>query len=423
MAPIIASGGQTRSRLPAKWMQSAPTKATAALTITKSVDGHVSPQESPLRWSTHTLAADPHDTLRSRADSTTSTYVDTFAHRRKNRVSDLTFVDHFDQAALPSFPRLESDGFDLNDASLTLNNDDDSFDLNHPASYEQDALKTHDDSSTRHNGNMKAHFQFSDAHHDDPYFDDDDDEMAQRINRLMAATMEALEASNRLVLDTLSSRAKLAQLNAVEAALDSHLDAREAHLHRQIQAVNDMTDFISKTSAELQRLIGTGPSHGLRIPSGVASTSHLSTLADAAELQGRVPPLLGSFRRSIETLPSARQQPSDSSACSRLLRPPHHHRLQPLRTAGAAATAAAEVRADALFRSPTSPLFSPASRKKLLPIWTALLSRCTWEQANQADQANHQPRLRMPPRHHPTTTYPHLRRSAPSATTAALQAL
>ncbi|SJX65153.1 uncharacterized protein SRS1_16012 [Sporisorium reilianum f. sp. reilianum] len=244
MAPVITSAGQTRSRLPTKWMQ------TASSTTTKSklVDDHPSPSESPLRWSTHTPAADPHDTIRSRADSTTSTFVDTFAHRRKNRISDLTFVDHFDEAALTHLPRSDSLASNLNDASLTLNNDDD------------------DD-------------------HDDDGYDLEDDDMAQRIDRLMAATMEALEASNRLVLDTLSSRAKLAQLNAIEAALDSQLDAREAHLRRQIQAVTDMTDFVAKTSADLQKL--TAASNGLRVPSGVASTSQLSTLADPAELQVR----------------------------------------------------------------------------------------------------------------------------------------
>ncbi|CBQ69510.1 conserved hypothetical protein [Sporisorium reilianum SRZ2] len=243
MAPVITSAGQTRSRLPTKWMQ------TASSTTTKSklVDDHPSPSESPLRWSTHTLAADTHDTIRSRADSTTSTFVDTFAHRRKNRISDLTFVDHFDEAALTHLPRSDSLASNLNDASLTLNNDDDDDNKND--------------------------------------YDLEDDDMAQRIDRLMAATMEALEASNRLVLDTLSSRAKLAQLNAIEAALDSHLDAREAHLRRQIQAVTDMTDFVAKTSADLQKL--TAASNGLRVPSGVASTSQLSTLADPAELQVR----------------------------------------------------------------------------------------------------------------------------------------
>ncbi|CDW95754.1 hypothetical protein [Sporisorium scitamineum] len=245
MAPIIASAGQTRSRLPTKWMQ-------GASTTTKLVDGRTSPSESPLRWSTHTLAADPHDTVRSRADSTASTFVDTFAHRRKNRISDLTFVDHFDQAALTHLPRSDT-------ASILTNEYD------HHAS--------------------NAPLPHTDAIDNDDVDLEDDDAMAQRIDRLMEATIQALEASNRLVLDTLSSRAMLAQLNAIEAALDSHLDAREAHLKRRIQAVTDMTDFVAKTSAELSKL--TGASNGPRVPSGVASTSQLSTLADPAELQVR----------------------------------------------------------------------------------------------------------------------------------------
>ncbi|TKY88288.1 hypothetical protein EX895_002640 [Sporisorium graminicola] len=282
MAPVISSIGQTRSRLPTKWMQTAD--ATATTTI-KYVDGHRSPSESPLRWSTHTLAADPHDTVRSRADSTASTFVDTFAHRRKNRISDLTFVDDLDEAALTHLPQSDSLTSGFNDASLTLNNDDDDDDHESSDPTQLTSYKA----SLTHNTNHTTrypHARPSAALDDD---DDDDglehDDMAQRIDRLMAATMEALEASNRLVLDTLSSRAKLAQLNAIEAALDSHLDAREAHLKRQIQAVTDMTDFVAKTSAELQKL--TGASSGARAPSGVASTSQRSSLAEPAELQVR----------------------------------------------------------------------------------------------------------------------------------------
>ncbi|KAJ9475657.1 hypothetical protein PHBOTO_005726 [Pseudozyma hubeiensis] len=280
--PIITSTGQTRSRLPTKWMQNAATKSRAA-TAPKEADLDVSFNDSPVRWSTHTLAADPNDTIRSRADSTTSTCVDTFAHRRRNRVSDLTFVNLLDDGP-PTLPRSQSHESSLNDLSATLNNDEDEqmADLSDLTKFK--AVLT----EANHNNALHTTNPPTDSrsqNDDDDDFDDDDDVMAQRMNKLMAATMEALEASNRLVLDTLSSRAKLAQLNAMEAALDSHLDAREAHLRRQIQAVTDMTEFVSRTSAELQKL--TSPASGVRHPPGGASTSQLTTLADPAEVHVR----------------------------------------------------------------------------------------------------------------------------------------
>ncbi|GAC94581.1 hypothetical protein PHSY_002154 [Pseudozyma hubeiensis SY62] len=264
-------------------MQNAATKSRAAPT-TKQADLDLSLKHSPVRWSTHTLAADPHDTIRSRADSTTSTCVDTFAHRRRNRVSDLTFVDLLDDAPQTLLARSESHASSLNDLSATLNNDEDEqmADLSDLTKFK--AVLT----DANHIDALHTPHSCTDPQHhndNDDDFDDDDDVMTQRIDRLMAATMEALEASNRLVLDTLSSRAKLAQLNAMEAALDSHLDAREAHLRRQIQAVTDMTDFVSKTSAELQKL--TSPASGMRHPSVGASTSQLTTLADPAEVHVR----------------------------------------------------------------------------------------------------------------------------------------
>ncbi|SNX86773.1 uncharacterized protein MEPE_05482 [Melanopsichium pennsylvanicum] len=274
MTPVISTTGQTRSRLPQRWMQNVslksaaqPVKSTAAL------------QESPVRWSTHTLADDPNDTIRSRAESTTSTYVDTFAHRRKSRISDVTCVDHLDDATAAQLTSSESLTLSLADLSATLNNDDADSAKQIDLALPKAALTSDNNHRT----------QYSDEH-DTGTEDSDDDEgysndMTHRIDRLMAATMEALEASNRLVLDTLSSRAKLAQLNAMEAALDSHLDAREAHLHRQIQAVTDMTEFVVKTSAELQKL--TSPVIADRLPSVASSTSQLTTLADPAELEVR----------------------------------------------------------------------------------------------------------------------------------------
>ncbi len=279
MAPIIASTGQTRSRLPTQWLQNASAKSSAA-TAVKHVDHDALLQGNPVRWSTHTLAADPNDTVRSCADSTTSTYVDTFAHRRKGRVSDMTFVDPSDDDASAALMRSQSRSSSLDDLSLTLNDDDD--DASHLTTLTKyKANLIHDNDTRAHNErNVKV-----DSLHSKVEYDSHDDDMATRIDRLMAATMEALEASNRLVLDTLSSRAKLAQLNAMEAALDSHLDAREAHLHRQIQAVTDMTDFVSKTAAELHKL--TSPAAGLRVTSGAASAGQITTLADSAELQVR----------------------------------------------------------------------------------------------------------------------------------------
>lgn len=279
--PIITSAGQTRSRLPTKWIQEAATTSCTAPT-TKHGELGSSLQESPLRWSTHTLAADPHDTVRSRADSTTSTYVDTFAHRRKNRLSDLTFVDLVDDVAPTCLVESTSHASSLNDLSATLHNDDDqSTNLSLMAKYNV-VLPHTSDIHVGLDGDLNANSLHSNQ---DDKLQDDEDAMAYRIDRLMAATMEALEASNRLVLDTLSSRAKLAQLNAMEAALDSHLDARESHLRRQIQAVTDMTDFVSKTSAELQKLIS--PCHGLQIPSVAASVSQSNGLAHPSELHVR----------------------------------------------------------------------------------------------------------------------------------------
>ncbi|EST08233.1 hypothetical protein PSEUBRA_002325 [Kalmanozyma brasiliensis GHG001] len=273
MAPIITSTGQTRSRLPPKWMQNATIKASAAATV-NHVDHDALAHQRPVRWSTHTLAADHNDTIRSCADSTTSTYVaDTFAHRGKGRISDVTFVNSSEDAASADLTRSDSHNSSFNDLSLTLNDDDDISQFSDftkckptvPEDAEPIPPVTHD---------IHVHL-----------LDSDDDDMARRIDQLMAATMEALEASNRLVLDTLSTRAKLAQFNAMEAALDSQLDAREAHLLRQIQAVTDMTDFVSKTSAQLQDL--TSPFLRLRVSGGAASAGQPSTLADTAELQVR----------------------------------------------------------------------------------------------------------------------------------------
>ncbi|SPC64436.1 uncharacterized protein UHOD_07279 [Ustilago sp. UG-2017b] len=276
MAPAIASTGQSRSRLPPKWMQQATLKSAAP--ITRPTDRAASLQESPIRWSTHTLAADPNDTVRSRAESTTSTYVDAFAHRRKSRFSDLTFVDHLEDPGSTRLTPSESLTSSINDLSLTLNNDGDD------RPYPVDLPHQKPPQVLQHDRNQDPITDGLDSDQDNSGDDQDmNDDIASRIDRLMAATMEALENSNRLVLDTLSSRAKLAQLNAMEAALDSHLDAREAHLHRQIQAVTDMTAFVSKTTVELQRL--TAPT--IRLPSGGASTSQLTTLADPAELEVR----------------------------------------------------------------------------------------------------------------------------------------
>lgn len=276
MAPAIASTGQSRSRLPPKWMQQATLKSAAP--VTRPTDQAASLQESPIRWSTHTLAADPNDTVRSRAESTTSTYVDAFAHRRQSRISDLTFVDHLEDPGSTRFTPSESLTSSINDLSLTLNNDDDD------RPYSVDLPHQKPPQALQHDRNQDPITDGLDSDQDNSGDDQDmNDDIASRIDRLMAATMEVLENSNRLVLDTLSSRAKLAQLNAMEAALDSHLDAREAHLHRQIQAVTDMTAFVSKTTVELQRL--TAPT--IRLPSGGASTSQLTTLADPAELEVR----------------------------------------------------------------------------------------------------------------------------------------
>ncbi len=287
MAPVIATSGQTRSRLPTKWMQHASVKSAAAPT-TKTIDHNVA-SDNPIRWSSNTLAFDPNDTVRSRAESTTSTYVDTFAHRRKSRISDLTFVDPLvDDSATTQLTHSDSLSESINDLSLTLNNDDDDYEdeLQHPTI--KGSLTFNDIAHTtamidRHN--QPSHADLISPSDDS---DDEDDDLAERIDRLMAATMEALEASNRLVLETLSSRAKLAQIHAMEAALDSHLDAREAHLYRQIQAVNDMTDFVAKTSAELQKLTSPpGQSYRSSTTATAPSTTQVTSLAEPAELEVR----------------------------------------------------------------------------------------------------------------------------------------
>ncbi len=133
------------------------------------------------------------------------------------------------------------------------------------------------------NSSAAASYPSDDDTDDD---NEDDDDLAERIDRLMAATMEALEASNALVLDTLASRAKLAQLNAMEAALDSHLDTREAHLRRQITAVSDMSDFMARTTAELDKLTRLGQA-SRRSSVDHSSANPITALADAAGLQVR----------------------------------------------------------------------------------------------------------------------------------------
>lgn len=229
----------------------------------------------------------PHssDSIRSRADSTT-TYVDTFAHRRKSRISDLTFVDQLEDAPTTHLSSSQSLASSLNDLSLTLNDDDAVDQSDQPM-----ILPGHKAFLTPHDHiGCPPYGRIINTENSDSDDDDDDDlgedgDLAERIDRLMAATMEALESSNRLVLDTLASRAKLAQLNAVEAALGSQLDARESHLHRQIQAVTDMTEFVSQKSAELQKL--TSPFQATRLSSGASSTTQRATVSDPAELAVR----------------------------------------------------------------------------------------------------------------------------------------
>ncbi|GAC77174.1 hypothetical protein PANT_25c00014 [Moesziomyces antarcticus T-34] len=290
MAPVIASTGQTRSRLPPKWMQPHRTAPKTVVADSKPLERSAPAvtRDSPVRWSTHTLAGDSNDTVRSRAESTTSTYVDTFAHRRKSRISDLTCIDHADSTDIAHLTPSQSLTSSINDLSLTLNDDDDAVPPN--------TAMPHDDKLAHYN--RGDHIPSSDAalnpatadsysiNDDTDDDDEDDDDLAERIDRLMAATMEALEASNALVLDTLASRAKLAQLNAMEAALDSHLDTREAHLRRQITAVTDMSDFMARTTSELDKLTRIGQAS--RRPSvDPSSASPITALADAAGLQVR----------------------------------------------------------------------------------------------------------------------------------------
>lgn len=277
MAPVIATTSQKRSRLPPKWMEHATLKSAAP--TSKPINHSAILNDSPVRWSTHTLAADPNDTVRSRAESTTSTYVDTFAHRRKGRISDLTCVDHLDDSDPAHITTSESLTSSLDDLSLTLNDD-----IDEPTQLLD--LPNCMTSLDHHNKDDDlAHSQNDHSIEDNDTNIDQDDDLAERIDRLMAATMEALESSNRLVLDTLSSRAKLAQIHAMEAALDSHLDHREAHLYRQIQAVEDMTSFVAKSSAELQNLLSS--SQAARRPSMTTTTAQITALADPADLEVR----------------------------------------------------------------------------------------------------------------------------------------
>ncbi len=288
MAPVIASTGQTRSRLPPKWMQ--PHRATPKTVVADSKPIERSAcavtRDSPVRWSTHTLAGDSNDTVRSRAESTTSTYVDTFAHRRKSRISDLTCIDHADPTDIAHLTPSQSLASSINDLSLTLNDDDELPSTTMPHDDKLAHYNRSDDiviSDADRNFSAAASYPIHDDTDDD---NEDDDDLAERIDRLMAATMEALEASNALVLDTLASRAKLAQLNAMEAALDSHLDTREAHLRRQITAVSDMSDFMARTTAELDKLTRLGQA-SRRSSVDHSSANPITALADAAGLQVR----------------------------------------------------------------------------------------------------------------------------------------
>ncbi|PWZ01997.1 hypothetical protein BCV70DRAFT_54862 [Testicularia cyperi] len=270
MPPTI-SHNQARSRLPANWRQSddkgAPVVAAAAKHRKLA---HGCSPVTPIRWSTHTLTPDPvdsgpndpYDTIRTRSD--TSQPYDTFAHRRKSRISDLTCVDLFDEADITS----DDTANDLSILTNPTEHSDDSIPL--PSS---DTETTRIDSI---DGRL-APGQSSDSHKDDMEARESEDEedleadYAARINRLMASTMHALEASNAIVLDTLTSRAKLAQLYAIEASLDSQLSAREANLRRQIQALDDMSDFVARKSLELQNLVSQQSFGAVSIKSTLSS--------------------------------------------------------------------------------------------------------------------------------------------------------
>lgn len=217
MPPSIITN-QARARLPPKWMTpQPPTTTTTTPALTQ--------QHDTFRWSTHTLAPESEQVSKSDgARPRSSSPYDSVALRRKSRISDLTCVDIDDDGAFTS-----------NDAP-----------------------------------SHRAHTPDTDS-------DDEGEDLSARIDHLMASTMQALEASNRLVLDTLETRAKLAQLHSAEAALDSHFTSREASLRRQIQAVDDMSDFVSRKSLELQQLTA---------PSGVSATSMKAVEHASVSAQG-----------------------------------------------------------------------------------------------------------------------------------------
>ncbi|EPQ30881.1 uncharacterized protein PFL1_01778 [Pseudozyma flocculosa PF-1] len=87
---------------------------------------------------------------------------------------------------------------------------------------------------------------------------DEEDEADPRLDALIAQTMRALEVSNNLLLSTLNSRAKFAQLRAIEASIDIGLDRRERSVRRQLHAVEQMTDFVGAKSDELRDLLASG---------------------------------------------------------------------------------------------------------------------------------------------------------------------
>ncbi|PWN54110.1 hypothetical protein IE53DRAFT_39380 [Violaceomyces palustris] len=76
------------------------------------------------------------------------------------------------------------------------------------------------------------------------------------LDRLLAATMQALEASNNLLISTLADRAKLAKFRALESQIEAEMDRKEKELEKELKLVDQMADWVSKKCNDLDALTG-----------------------------------------------------------------------------------------------------------------------------------------------------------------------
>ena len=103
-------------------------------------------------------------------------------------------------------------------------------------------------------GRVESARQWDDAGEEEEAGQEDTEDDG-KLDDLLFRTMQALEASNALLVSTLSSKRELARIRAVERAMNISMDQREAELHIRLQGNKQALEWMEKASTDLEDLV------------------------------------------------------------------------------------------------------------------------------------------------------------------------